>query len=71
MTITKQLKWNKVGVGVVVGAAVYGVFNEDATAAADYYDGDHIKADCDLRDGYKPVLEVEEKHGGFTVYSER
>ena len=23
------------------------------------------------RDGYKPVVEVEEKHGGFTVYSER
>ena len=24
-----------------------------------------------LRDGYKAVVEVEEKHGGFTVYPER
>ena len=68
MTITNQHKWNKCGVVV----NVYGGVNEDATAATDYDDGDHVRYDCDyLRDGYKPVVEVEEKHGGFTVYSER
>ena len=39
--------------------------------STDVSKGDYNDHDDDFRDGYKPVVDVEEKHGGFTVYSER
>ena len=56
--------------GVCGGADVYGGVNEHG-ADDDDYGNDKKVIKFTLRDGYKAVVEVEEKHGGFTVYPER